>query len=362
MRLRWQLVVCLSLLLASDPVLPGQQEVSPRPYVLHAYVNLVQVPTLALTSDFTTLPAMARTQFSLSLDGGPAFHPTRMHVEGDEPISLAILLDASGDQDRILHVLPQALASLARTSLNSRDHVSIYAMDCHLIRTGLNLPADPAVLQSAVERGLKEPTLHGTKTHGACGRSLTTWDAVARVTQLLGDESGRRALLLVSTGHDHKSRNTPATVLHLAVDKSVSIFAIRDLLRFRGDFGLNRFPASTRPIYLALADSSEDQFTELCESTGGLIITLDSDYLRQGLEQFIALLRNRYILEFPRPNTHVGGEHRIDVSIPSRNTFIVTTGVSVPLPDAALESDPNTIPSSPSPAILGNRKVLPHTP
>ncbi len=362
MRLRRQLVLCLSLLLPADAAIPAQQEQAPKPYVLHAYVNLVQVPTLALTSNFTPLPNIDRTQFSISLDGGPAFHPTRMHIEGDEPLSLAVLIDASGDQDRLLQVLPQALANLARTSLGPRDHVSVFSLDCRLIRTGLNLPADPATLQSAVERGLSEPTLHGSKTHGACGRSLKTWDAAARVTQWVGDLPGRRILLLVSTGHDHKSLYNTSTLRHLAVDKSVSIFAIRDLLRFRGDFGINRILPNARPVYPALADPSEDQFTELCESTGGLILTLDKGYLQLGLEQLIAILRDRYILEFPRPNTHVGGEHRIDVRISGRNTFIVTTGVSVPLPDAALESDPNTIPSSPSPAVLGSRKMISHTP
>jgi VWFA-related protein len=363
MRPRWQLVFCLWLLFSPASFSFAQQdEAPPKPYVLHAYANLIQVPALALTSEFKPLPNIERMQFSISLDGGPAFHPTRMHIEGDETISLAVLIDASGDQDRLLHVLPRALAQLARTSLKPRDHVSILSLDCKLIRSALNTPADPDSLQLAVEKGLTEPALHGTRNRGTCGHSLHTWDAAARAIQMLADSPGRRVLVLVSTGNDHKSFYNTNTLRHLAVDKSVSIFAVRDLVRFQGDFAVARGPAISRKIYLALADSSEDRFTELCESTGGVIITLYKDDLEQGLEQLVTMLRSRYILEFPRPNTNVGGEHRIDVTIPHLQTFIVTTGVSVPLPDATLDADPNTIPSSPSPAILGNRKMFPHTP
>ena len=342
-----------------------QQEAVPdapisKPYILHVYANLVQVPALALSLQFKPLPPIDRDRFSIRLDSGPAFHPTRMHLEGDEPLSIAILIDASGDQDRLLQTLPRSLAELAHTSLNPHDRVSIYANDCHLVRSALDLAPDPAPLEAAINNALASPTLHDGKPHGACSNTRHTWDAAAKAIEGLSGFPGRRVLLLVSSGYDHKSAYNPVTLRHLASRSSVAIFAVRDLVRFQGDF-TSMFRPPLERIYLGLANAAEEPFVELCESTGGLILTLRQQDLTLGLQQFVALLRSRYILEFPRPDDHLAGEHNIDVTIPSAASFIVTAGVSVPLPDSAIEADPTTVHSNtPSPAILGKRHPVPH--
>jgi hypothetical protein len=73
------------------------------------------------------------------------------------------------------------------------------------------------------------------------------------------------------------------------------------------------------------------------------------------------MMRGRYILEFPRPDDDTPGGHSVDVSVPSLDTFITTAGVAIALPDPSRETDPTTVPSSPSPAVMGKRRVLsPH--
>ena len=102
---------------------------------LHVYANLIQIPVVVLSPFRTPLAPIAPSRFSISLDSGPQFRATHVRPEGDDPISLSILLDARGSQDDLLPKIDAAIADLAPLSLQARGHVSIYALDCSLIET-----------------------------------------------------------------------------------------------------------------------------------------------------------------------------------------------------------------------------------
>src|ERR1700720_4697350 len=70
---------------------------------LHVYTNLVQVPTLVLTMTNDPIgKPIAGNRFSVSIDSGHWFRATHVRQEGDDPISLSILLDVSGDAEALL--------------------------------------------------------------------------------------------------------------------------------------------------------------------------------------------------------------------------------------------------------------------
>jgi hypothetical protein len=143
-----------------------------KPLVLHAYANLVQVPTLILSHAFRPLPPLSKDQIFIRLDSGPAFHPVKMHIEGDEPISLAILLDVSDRNDPLMRHMRQLLPQLSQHSiLTSQDTVSVFSGDCKLIRSALALPATADVLSKALEQGWAGAGLHGESNH-RCANSL----------------------------------------------------------------------------------------------------------------------------------------------------------------------------------------------
>ena len=105
---------------------------------LHVYTNLVQVPTLVLTmSQDRVGKPIAESRFSVSIDSGRWFRATHVRQEGDDPISLSILLDVSGDSADVMPKMGDALGKLASLSLHSRDRVSMYALDCSLRRSRL---------------------------------------------------------------------------------------------------------------------------------------------------------------------------------------------------------------------------------
>jgi hypothetical protein len=77
------------------------------------------------------------------------------------------------------------------------------------------------------------------------------------------------------------------------------------------------------------------------------------------LQQFVAMLRERYIVEFPRPANTTAGQHAMNVKVAKSNFFIRPAGISVPIPDRALLADPTTVPSDPSRTPeLGTRKPM----
>jgi len=332
----------------------------PAPYTLHVYTNLIQVPTLVVTDELKQLPPIPLHDFNITLDGGSPFHPSRMHRQGDDPIDLAILLDASGDQNILLQRFGEALASLTPTYLHAQDHITLYALDCTLIRSFQYIPAGTVNLHTAVTAVLSAPTLHGTKNKSACAHQLHLWDAIVRISLDLSNDPGRRVLLVISDGIDAASTSKWEDTMQVLLNESITVFAFRDTFQFSNSFTASSLTATSRLGSQTTGKaSSEDLFRELCLRNGGAVLATPQANMKHNLQNLITMLRNRYILEFPRANNSEPGLHNIAVTVPKSTAFIAIAGVIVPMPDAKLLSDPTTVPTTtPSPATFGNRRPL----
>jgi hypothetical protein len=88
---------------------------------LHVYTNLMQVPTLVLSQTHKEMTLVPLERFRLSLDSGPPVPPTHVRVEGDDPISMAILVDTMVPKSELLPRVQEAVAGLARGSLGTQD-------------------------------------------------------------------------------------------------------------------------------------------------------------------------------------------------------------------------------------------------
>src|ERR1700744_5922254 len=128
MRRRFALVFVLTTAAVSATLPPwvcAQAQDDPPPpanlYTLHVYTNLMQFPTVVLGPDLKPLPPVPRDKFNITIDGGPIFHPTKMRIEGDDPISLAVLLDAGGDQKGVLRAFAQSFPQVIPGLLHSQD-------------------------------------------------------------------------------------------------------------------------------------------------------------------------------------------------------------------------------------------------
>jgi hypothetical protein len=316
---------------------PIQQD-EPIP-TLHVYTNLIQIPTLVLGPNRERLKTpIAASRFSISIDNGRWFRATHVRLEGDDPISLSILLDVSGDGAELMPKISDAIAGLVPLSLHPQDHVSIYALDCSLVQSLNDVPAESGQLKLGVEEALESWTLRKqNEKEPNCQQSVHLWDALAHITDEMSKLPGRRVILAMTNGRDQGSSYTWNEVRNLAEGRGVAVF------------GMTYIPDSSKSVSRAfLRWSSEDPFHSLCELSGGTVVLSDTRLVPDALKRFVAMLRERYIVEFPRPANATAGEHVKEVKIARSNDFIRPAGISVPLPDPAVLADPTTISTGPA--------------
>jgi hypothetical protein len=317
---------------------------------LHVYTNLIQIPVLTLIGSPKSVPKL---KFAVSLDSGPPFDISHTRLEGSDPITLAILLDLSGDQSDLLPRLDEEIAALAPDYLRSRDHVSIYAVDCRLVQLADDVPADPVQLKRAVEAAIQSPQVHGPgTTRPTCGKSLQLWDALTHLTHRLSDSPGRRVILAFTDGHDNGSTHKWVELKNDANYSGIAIFGIASLQ--------NNAPGSAFDY-----PGDEDKFGLLCQLSGGEIFQANKRTIDAQLKWFVDALRNRVIVEFPRPDTLTASPHSVFVTVANRDGFVFParmvrpSGLSTPIADPAILADPSTLPSDPSHApTVGKRGIL----
>jgi hypothetical protein len=349
------------------PPPPAQQPEEPI-HTLHVYMDLIQIPVLVLDSELERMKPILPAKFLVSLDSGPVFRPRHVRQEGDDPITLAILLDVNGEPD-VMPRIGAAIASLAPASLHPSDHITVYGLDCKLIRTLVDAAADPVTLHAAVDDAVASWTERRKIKHAAappCDKRVNLWDATALAVRNLGELPGRRVLLAVTNGVDHGSTVKWNDLRSYAQMKGVAIFGYAERSTSGGRMNYSGLSSgrpyrSSAPYVNFDGTSSEDPFSSICQLSGGMILTADPAFVPKQLARFTILVRERYIIEFSRARNDTPGEHNIQVTVSSHPTaYIRPAGVTILMPDNAVASDPNTIPRDTTDAPeIGKRKPLP---
>jgi hypothetical protein len=371
-RIRSLALLLLGLIAALSPILRAQQPDPPPEgplHTLHVYMDLIQVPVLVLDSELGRMKPVEPSRFHISLDSGPTFRPRHVRQEGDDPITLGILLDPNADPD-VMPRMSAAISGLAPGSLHPRDHVTVFVLDCTLVRALRDVPADPNRLKAGVDNALDSwVAARKLKHRPPCAKSVQLWDAMAFVVNELGNLPGRRVLLAVTDGQDKGSSTKWNELRSFAQLKGVAVFGYTPSSSFSdsriatpassggrlGSRSIAGLPSALAPI-----NAPENPFSSICQLSGGMVASANSRYLDWQLSRFVTTVRERYILEFSRARNDTPGEHSIAVTInKDPSAYIRPAGVMILMPDAALASDPNTIPRDSTDAPeLGNRKPL----
>jgi hypothetical protein len=290
----------------TETIPPAQSPAPPTP-TLRVYTNLKQVPVLVLTHDYERMKPIDPSGFRLSLDSGPRFRPTYVRREGEDPISLAVLIDASKPDNELLPSLIQAIAALPPDFLHPQDRVSVYAIDCTLIRTTYDSAANPAVLSDGVQRAMAPWQIRQTQNEELrkqkkvppppCRARLPLWDSMAEVLHDLDQQPGRRVLLAITDGEDTGSRALWKDVMFHAQIRSIAVFGL--LPTQTTVFKISE-TAQIRHIESPFFRGPEDKFEQICVNSGGIQLQATEHTTMFRLKEFTQMLRERYILEFPR--------------------------------------------------------------
>jgi len=306
--------------------------------------DLLESAVLVLTFSRRPVALQPAERFDVRVDAAKPFHPTAVHLEGDEPLNIAFLIDDSRDPFKTLGQFGSSLAALVPTALHPTDHVTIYALDCTVARTMEDAPADPEALKSAVANALGYSKLHGTGTKPACSSSVRLWDFAAVAIEALGKRPGRRVLVIVSGGNDKKSTNDWMAVQGSAVKHSVAIFGLRDQALYDADAYTPKFSTGSKigsgtsnqvQEAQSITEDSARPFDLLCGNTGGMVINTTPSDLEDRVNELVRILRGRQILQFPRGSYVPGGSHTFKVSVGNKDWFATAAGVNEIVPAAA---------------------------
>jgi hypothetical protein len=333
-------------LVAQTVQVPQDGQVS----TLHVYTNTIQLPVLVLDSDLERiLKPIKANRFSVSVDSGPSFPTSHVRQEGNDPISLSILLDVRGGVE-LMPKIDEAIGGLVPAWLHPHDQISIYVQDCALAGVLINAAAGRKKLKHVVDLMLEQwMARKSAMYHPECQETWHLWDSLAYLVQQTSRMPGRRVILAVTDGTDKGSVHPWNEVRAFAQAKGVTVFGVKYLPR-PSDVG--------HPV--AFHWSDEDPFLSVCELSGGAILVANRRSLDTIFKLFTKIVRERYIVEFPRPGNSTHGQHILEVRIDNaRGYFIRPAGIAVPLPDAKVMSDPSTVPSDPSLAPAeGTRRIL----
>ncbi|MGA2420497.1 MAG: VWA domain-containing protein [Candidatus Acidiferrum sp.] len=147
----------------------------------------------------------------------------------DLPLTLGLIVDISGSQDRFSKQHQHDLEVFLKELLGAQDRVFLICFGNHL-RLASDFTNDPSQIlfgikgcehrpQDFPELGPKEDRKLGTAFYDSIYYAITEKMASA--------ENGRRALLLFSDGEDNSSSHDMMTTIEAAQSENVPVFAIR---------------------------------------------------------------------------------------------------------------------------------------
>ncbi|MGA7157106.1 MAG: hypothetical protein WBY53_09680 [Acidobacteriaceae bacterium] len=261
---------------------------------------------MVFASASTPLGLVDPAKVSVTIDNMRSFHPDRVRLEGDDPISLAILIDVSGSAKDLIPALQQDLPTWAATSLTSKDRISVYALDCALAHPMGFTPPDASRLAAELNIAINSPDIHGGKSHAACSDSLHFRDALNLVSEQMAHLPGRRVILAVTNGYDGGSYIKEPELLSQLRATYVTIFGLTD------------------------ADPPALPFLFLAPLTAGSLVRASSKQIPKDLDQFLTELQSRFIIQFPEPANLPSGSHHVKIRINSwKAAFVEPAGLQV---------------------------------
>jgi VWFA-related protein len=276
-------------------------------------VNLVDLFFTVKDKSGNLVPHLTQNDCSVSEDKVPQ---TLKHfvAETNQPLTLGILLDTSGSQERVLPLEQQAGSRFLEQVLRQNDEAFLASFDVNidLLQDYTNSPRllsramDKAEINTAGGNGAGGvPGLGGgpVPTHGTPKGTLL-YDAIYMASnQKMNQESGRKAMIILTDGDDQGSTHKISEAIAAAQKNNVIVYVILIAdTGFYGNFGMGYYGYSAAK--------------RLSEETGGRLINVgnNGNKLEAAFQQIQEELRTQYVASYTSTNTKQdGGFRRIAV-------------------------------------------------
>jgi VWFA-related protein len=253
------------------------------------------------------IPNLTKDNFDLFEDGKPQTIKY-FKAETDLPLTLGILIDSSGSQQRVLDMEKTVGGSFLENILRPKDEAFVISFD-----VDINLLQDFTSSVSRLKHALNEAKIN-TGGVGCSGgplgpqgpipcsstgpRGTALYDAVYLASHdEFSHEVGRKAMILLTDGEDQGSRLKIRDAIEAAQKADTICYVL--LIADRGFYG-------------GFGYSGASDMKKLTQETGGRVIDVGNkiEKLRQAFDQISQELRSQYNAGYTPTNPNRDGSFR----------------------------------------------------
>lgn len=276
---------------------------------LKVNVNLVDLFFTVKDKNGELVPHLTKNDCTVSEDKVPQTLKSFV-AETDQPLTLGILLDTSGSQERVLPLEQDAGSQFLSRVLRAKDQAFLvsFDVDVDLLQDFTN---SPRLLSHAMAKA-EINTAGGNGAGGipgAGGGTIPTvgdpkgtllYDAInLAANEKLNQEIGRKAMIILTDGEDEGSRTKIGEAIAAAQKSNVIIYVI--LIADRGFYG-----------GFSMGYSGYSAAKRLSDETGGRLIDVGNNgkKLEVAFQQIEDELRTQYVASYTPTNTKLDGSFR----------------------------------------------------
>jgi VWFA-related protein len=270
-------------------------------------VSLVDVIFTVKDKAGSLVPHLTKNDCTISEDKVPQTLKSFV-AETHLPLTLGILLDTSGSQQRVLSLEQDVGSQFLERVLKQKDEAFLlsFDVDVDLLQDYTNSPRllaramSKAEINTAGGNGSAGIPGAGGGTIPTIGKPKGTllYDAVyLAATQKMNQETGRKAMILLTDGEDEGSRTKINEAIAAANRSNVIVYTILIADRgFYGGFGYSGYSAMKK----------------MTEETGGRLIDVGNNgkKLEAAFQQIEDELRTQYVASYVSTNTKLDGSFR----------------------------------------------------
>jgi VWFA-related protein len=280
---------------------------------LKVNVNVVQLFFNVKDKKGGLIPSLPKDEFEILEDSKPQTIKY-FTAESNLPLTLGILIDSSGSQQRVLDMEKEIGGAFLSQILREKDMAFVLGFDVNvdLLQDFTNSPRllkaalNSAKINTGGGSGAGIPGMGGGPVPTSNPRGTLLYDAVYLASHdELAQQVGRKAMILLTDGEDQGSQLKLKDAVE-AAQKSDSIVYV--LL------------CADRGFYGGFGYSGEGEMKKLTQETGGRVIDVGNkpEKLKQAFDQIALELRSQYNIGYTPTNSSQDGTFR-KVEIHTKN-------------------------------------------
>ncbi len=273
---------------------------------LKVQVNLVDLFFTVRDKNGEIVPHLTKNECTVTEDKVPQTFKS-FTAETDQPLTMGILLDTSGSQQRLLPLEQGAASEFFKEVLRQKDEAFLASFDVNvdLLQDFTN---SPHLLSRAMDKAqinigggsLGPPGMGGGPVPISNPKGTVLYDAIFEsASQKLTQETGRKALIILTDGEDEGSDHKIGEAIGAAERNNVIVYVIliadREMYWSQGEGYYGYSPAK-----------------KISDETGGRLIDVGNNgaKLQAAFEEIEAELRTQYVASYTPSNTKQDGTFR----------------------------------------------------